>query len=227
MEKISYKDFLNFLASDLNEFEYFNCDKTSLISLKDYLTELKEKKESYDKLITEPLKSIQSKNKWVKHIEPDHFLNKDGLVVLGKTAPTFLLGIEPKYANVEDYIRIGGYYVTPFLELKMKIRKKLLENSQEELHEINKIVHQLNVIEKPFTTISNRFEINPSDYDKCDIECFGWPIIRYIRDTEKLEGVKPAMSSETFYKKEGIYPSPLTSEEREKLVKKLYIKKTF
>ena len=93
------KDFLDFLASDLNEIEYFNCDKTALMSLKDYLIELKEKKETYDKLIIEPLKSIQSKNKWVKYIEPDHYLNKDGLVVWGKTAPTFLLGIEPKLAN--------------------------------------------------------------------------------------------------------------------------------
>ena len=64
MEKISYKDFLDFLASDLNEVEYFGCDKTSLILLKDYLLELKQKKEEFDKLVSEPLKSIKSKNKW-------------------------------------------------------------------------------------------------------------------------------------------------------------------
>jgi len=227
MSQISYKEFLNFLGSNLNEVEYFGCDKTSLILLKDYLLELKQKKEEYDKLIIEPLKSIQSKNKWVKNIIPDHDLDENGLVIRGKTAPTFLLGINPEFSkgNPEDYIRIGGNYVTPFLQMKMKNRKKLLENSQEELHEINKIVHQLNVIEKSFTTVSNRFEINPSEYDRCDIECFGWNIIRYIRATEKLEGVKPMMSSETFYKKEGIYPKPLTLEEREKLVKKLYIKR--
>lgn len=227
MEKISYKDFLDFLASDLNEVEYFSCDKTSLMLLKDYLLELKQKKEEYDKLISEPLKSIQSKNKWVKNIRPNHDLDENGLVVWGNTNPTFLLGIQPEFSNgnPEDYIRIGGHYVTPFLQIKMKNRKKLLENSQEELHKINKIVHQLNVIEKPFTTISDRFKIDPSEYDRCDVECFGWPIIRYIRATEKLEGVKPMMSSETFYKKEGIYPKPLTLEEREKLVKKLYIKR--
>ena len=27
MEKISYKDFLDFLASDMNEIDFFGCDK--------------------------------------------------------------------------------------------------------------------------------------------------------------------------------------------------------
>lgn len=231
MHKISYKEFLDFLASDLNEVEYFGCNKTSLMSLKDYLLELKQKKEDFDKLISEPLKSIQNKNKWVKNIRPDRTLDENGLLVLGNTQPTFLLGIDPKFSNgnPEDYIRIGGYYVTPFLNLKMKNRTKLLENSQKELHEINKLANQLNMLEKPFYTVSGQFHVNPFGYDYCDIEGFCFPLIRIVRSTEKLKRVNPLVymereERETFYKKEGIYPKPLTLEERNKLVKKLYIK---
>lgn len=228
MKTISYKDFLDFLASDLNEVEYFGCDKTSVMSLKDYLLELKQKKEQYDKLISEPLKSIHSKNKWVENIRPDHDFDVNGLVVLGKKYLTFLRSIQSDFSNgyPGDYLFMGSthIYLTNLWHQKDKKIYELLKNSQEELREINKIAHQLNVIENSFTTVSDKFEIDPSEYDKCDVKCFGRPIVRYIRDIEKLQSVNPMMDSKMFFGKEGIYPESLIEIERQRLVKKLFIK---
>src|SRR5699024_6037478 len=84
VKKYSYKRFLDFLNTDLNEIQYFgcDCDKTSLISLKEYLLELKQKKDNYEHLIIEPLSSVQNKNKWVERIIPHHDLNINGLQVI-------------------------------------------------------------------------------------------------------------------------------------------------
>lgn len=230
MESISYKDFLNFLASDLNEVEYFGCDKTSLISLKDYLLELKQKKEEFDKLVSEPLKAIKSKNKWVIDVVPRYDGYLDGVLIRGKNDPVLGVGIDPAMAAAQgkkasNYILTGGMVITPFHNLKFKNRIKVLENSQDEICEIDAIARNLNFIKEEFNTVSGKFEIESSEYDECDIDCFDWPIVRVILSTGELQGVKPFMSPETFYKKEGIYPKPLTLDEREKLVKKLYIKR--
>ena len=60
----------NFVKSSLDEVEYFNCDGNNLVSLRDYLMEFKKKKEEYDRLIEEPLKSIQKKNPWCIDVQP-------------------------------------------------------------------------------------------------------------------------------------------------------------
>lgn len=228
----SYKDFLDFLASDLNEIEYFgcNCDKTSLIALKDYLVELKQKKDNYDKLISESLSSIQSKNKWVKQIIPDHNLNLNGLVIIGYKTPRYMVGINPKCSkrNQDDYLFMGStrIYLTSFWHPKDKKLDKLLENSQEELHEINKVAQQLNVIIiKDIKTISDNFQIDSTLYDECKINGRWGTMVRYDKSTDRIESVEPIISKDTFYKMEGIYQEKLSLEESEKLVKKLYIKR--
>lgn len=105
MENFSYKDFLEFLDSNLDEIEFFGCDKQDYISLEQYLHELKLKKEEYDKLITPYLKSIQNKNKWVKEIVPSHDISLNALVIYGKIEPTFLLDIDKE---TQKYKRTGG-----------------------------------------------------------------------------------------------------------------------
>lgn len=230
MSQISYKEFLNFLDSDLNEVEYFGCEKTSLVALRDYLDELKQKHEEYEKLIREPLNSIKSKNRWIVDVIPRYDGIRDGVKIRGKNNPVLGVGINPKMAQARgkkpnDYILTGGMIVTPFHNLKFKNRIKVLDNSQDEIRQIDKIAQDLNFIKEEFDTISSNFSVNSSYYNVCDIECFNWPIIRVILSTGELQGMAPFMDSELFYKKEGIYPKPLTVEEREKLVKKLYIKR--
>lgn len=215
MSKIFYKNLLDFIASELDESNYFNCsDKKSLISLKEYLNDMQKKNEEYIKLISEPLKSIQNKNKWVEDIRPSHDLNDDGLLILGNKESILLLGIDPNLSkrNSNDYIIIGSSHMNSFLNLKMNKREKILENSQEELHEINRVCHELNILENPFITVSGYFFINPSKYDFCKINYLTSEIMYFIPSTGILNVGKDIESK------------VLTLEEGNKLVKKLYIK---
>ena len=231
VKKNSYKKFLDFLNSDLNEIQYFgcDCDKTSLIALKDYLLELKQKKDNYEHLIIDPLSSIQNKNKWVERIIPHHNLNINGLQVIGYKSPRYIFGINPEHSRTmtDDYIFMGStrIYLTSFWRPKDKKIEKLLSNSQEELHEINKIAHKLNVIEGQISTISDNFKIDPTNYEECKINGSWGTMVRYDKSTDRIESVEPIISRDTFYKMEGIYQEKLSLEESEKLVKKLYIKR--
>ena len=55
----------------MNEIKYFNCNVDNLVSLRDYLLQLKKKKAEYNKLIKEPLESIQKKNIWCTDVQPE------------------------------------------------------------------------------------------------------------------------------------------------------------
>ena len=230
MGKLSYKEFLDFLSSDLDEVEYFGCNKNSLISLREYINELKQKNEEYEKLIQEPLESIKKKNKWVKNIVPRYDGCLTSVQIFGKNQPNLGVGINPKIAkahgkNPDDYILTGGMIITPFHSLKLRNRIKVLDNSQNEIREIDKIAKKLNFVKEEFDTASENFSIKSSYYNGCYIEYLDWPIIRVIPLTGELQNFKRLMSDELFYKKEGMYPKPLSDEDKERLVKKLYIKR--
>ena len=230
MGKLSYRDFLDFLSSDLDEIEYFGCNKNSLISLREYLNELKQKNEEYERLIQEPLESIKKKNKWVKNIVPRYDGSLNRVQIFGKNQPNLGVGINPKIAkahgkNPDDYILTGGMIITPFHDLKVRNRIKVLDNSQKEIREIDKIAQKLHYFKEQFNTISGNFSTKSSCYNICYIECFDWPIIKVIISTGELQNFRPMMSDSLFYKKEGMYPKPLSSDDKERLVKKLYIKR--
>lgn len=235
----SYNQFLDFLASDLNEVEFYDCecDKNSLISLKEYLLELKQKMDTYEKLIVNPLSSIQNKNEWVKTVLPicDIYLNC--LDVEGYNTPLYTLGMlgmnsEDKTVNPSEYVLTGStiiYTTTSFLNPRIKRYendiKILLQNSQDELHEINNIVQDLNIVNYPFKTISNQFEIDSRKYGYCIIGCKWGPIIECNFIKEKMESMEPTIQKEMFNIMYGNYQKELTPEENQKLIKKLYIKR--
>ena len=73
----------NFITSPLNEIDYFKCQKEDLVSLRDYLLELKGQKMEYDKLISEPLKSIQEKKCLVYRCTTSHWR----YILYGSTIP--------------------------------------------------------------------------------------------------------------------------------------------
>lgn len=67
----------DFLESDLTESEFFNLSSDDLITLKDYLLEMRAKDEEFKELIKEPLNSMKDKCGWINSI--GYFvLNKEG-----------------------------------------------------------------------------------------------------------------------------------------------------
>lgn len=58
-------DIKNFLNSDLVESEYYNLPKEDLINLKQYILMIKEKEKEFQRLVEQPVKSMQEKCNWL------------------------------------------------------------------------------------------------------------------------------------------------------------------
>ena len=68
MEEITYKEFRKFLDSDVDEAEYFGCNKNNLITMREYLLSLKERFEMCEKSIINDREFILNKYKKVDSI---------------------------------------------------------------------------------------------------------------------------------------------------------------
>lgn len=73
----------SFFDSYLIETDYFHCTKDNLVSLKDYLVELKLKKRNYDIRTMDIVSKVKEKNRDIKFIEP-YFSNINSLAVYEK-----------------------------------------------------------------------------------------------------------------------------------------------
>ena len=54
-----------FLNNDLSEAEYYNLPKENLINLKQYILMIKEKEKEFQRLVKQPVKSMQEKCNWL------------------------------------------------------------------------------------------------------------------------------------------------------------------
>ena len=68
MEQITYKEFRNFLDSEVDEAEYFGCNKDNLITMKEYLLNLKERFEMCEHKISSDKDKIQEKYKHISRL---------------------------------------------------------------------------------------------------------------------------------------------------------------
>ena len=127
----------NFVVSSIDEIDYFNCNVEDLVSLRDYLIELKEKQNDYSKLITEPLKSIQEKNPWCKDIQPA----MSGIFKMeakSNNYPSIYIGKDNEELGYNG-IEMGHNPISNNIYLKRYIeRKSIVHNSRDELLEIEK-----------------------------------------------------------------------------------------
>lgn len=161
----------NFITSPLNEIDYFKCQKEDLVSLRDYLLELKEQKKEYDKLIAEPLKSIQEKNTWCIDVQP-------------ATGDIFFMEAQSKnYPSVfisqydDNFVGSGIAYdsLDPrgFIYSKRMIKRHaILKNSKDELLEIQKIIQSFGFSsdKEGLITASNHFLIVPYSFEEVHIQ---------------------------------------------------------
>lgn len=222
MINISYDELLEFLHSDLNEVEFFNCDKASLISLRDYLLEQKERNKKYEQMINEPLNSIKYKNKWVKNVVPRYDGIKDGVIIEGKNYLSFAVGIDPKMASAlgkrpTDYVLNCSIIMSPLVNLKLKHRIKVLDNSQDEIREIDLIAKELNYKKEIINTVSDIFSINNSYYDICEILYGGYPATRTIISSDEVYSVDYSNLNDFLRNKEKTEFRTLSLEDSKKL----------
>ncbi len=160
-----------FITSPLDEKDYFKCEKENLVSLKNYLLELKEQKKEYDKLIAEPLKSIQEKNTWCKDIQP---INNDSYLMKAKAKnyPSVFIGeYDDNFwfqKSYYDSLNPRGFVYN----IRLKKRQEIINNSKDELQEIKRIIQSFGFSneDEGLITISNHFLVIPYSFEEVHIQ---------------------------------------------------------
>ena len=72
MEEITYKEFRKFLDSDVDEAEYFGCNKDNLITMREYLLSLKERFEMCESELASDKQRIKDKYKKITKWQYDY-----------------------------------------------------------------------------------------------------------------------------------------------------------
>ena len=161
----------NFITSSLNEIDYFNCNKSDLVSLKEFLLELKWKKREYDRLIAKPLKFIQEKNPWCNDIQPAN-INNYIMEAQAKNYPSIFIG-DYNQNLVSGGIAYSSIDPRSFLyKNRLYQRSKIINNSKDELLEIKNIIREFgfNNEDEGFVTVSNHFLVIPYNFEEVHIQ---------------------------------------------------------
>jgi len=171
----------DFINSPLDEIGYFKCDKENLVTLKNYLVELNKQKKEYDRLIADPLKSIQEKNSWCKDVQPAagdiYFMEAKA-----KNYPSVFIG-EYNGNLVDSGIAYDSLDLRRLIyEKRIEKRHKIIENSKDELLEIKKTIQSFGFGNKDdgLVTASNRFLVTPYSFDELHIQTNGGILMDYI-----------------------------------------------
>lgn len=173
----SYKDLVSidfpevreFIVSPEDEVSFFNCNMENLVSLRDYLLELKKKKEEYDKLIEVPLKSIQEKNPWCIDVQPairSHYIMKAN----AKNYPSIYIAYDDDFYG--NGIDLSNPLTRYLVNKRWLERRKIAENSKNELLEIKKILESFDFKSENegLITASSRFLVILRSFEEIEIQ---------------------------------------------------------
>lgn len=157
----------NFLNSNLTETEYYSLPKENLITLKEYLLQLKEKDNEFDKAIEKHAKSIKQKCTWVNKISFGGLVSSKGIY---ETTAIYLYSNDGIDLIITHNISNNEYedltkYVPKIYLLSRKVRKHLKRQNdinliQKELEEIENIGREIYIdVLKYISSVSENFEI--------------------------------------------------------------------
>ena len=218
------KELLELLNSDMDEATFFGYNKSSLITLKEYLEELRNARQDYQVNIAEPLKSIKRRNKWVETVTihkipytriPRPVIDEFNLIFNGKNAP---------HIAVETNTYTSAWPVVPFAtgptkRIREEYRKKILENSRDEIVEIGiisaKHIEQL----RDATSVSGQFIIK-NNYNYSSISSQVQGFFKIDRET-----IVPYDDITYMIKEDSYSEIKLNADDRKKLLKKIMIRK--
>ena len=204
MKKLSYKEFRDFLDSDLDEISYFSCNKISLISLKEYLEELKLIREDY-------LNNIHKKNKWVKQIGSS---SPGRLTIYGKNDPW----IPIKKDSKTGFYKLASGTPLVGLGIKNHFRSRVIENSKEELKEIGKLADEYFGEYYSAISASEYFSLQ-NNYLYTTLICNDYPLFSIDREIILPDDFTYGIFSEYYNETEC-----LSFSDKQKLIKKLNIR---
>lgn len=180
MEEITYKEFRKFLDSDVDEAEYFGCNKDNLITMKEYLLSLKERFEMCESKLDSDKQRVKDKYKKITKWQYDY--HSDNLLfTIDKTL--FYLKKDEKTGIYKANIA-GGSDVALIYNFK-KIYAKTLKIGERfpiELENIKKYGKMYFDKNNEIESVSSIFSLNDVYYDSI-INCNGGMFFRVYKDT--------------------------------------------
>ena len=157
----------NFLNTTLTETEYYSLPKENLITLKEYLLQLKDKDNIFQTAIQEQFQSIKKKCVWLNAISFGGLINESGNYVITAIYLYSKDGIDliANYNHLSDRYEDLTKNVPKVYLLSGKVRKHLsrqkdIDLIQEELREIENVGRNVYIdVLRPISSISNNFQI--------------------------------------------------------------------
>ena len=156
-----------FLNTTLTETEYYSLPKENLITLKEYLLQLKDKDNIFQTAIQEQFQSIKKKCVWLNAISFGGLINESGNYVITAIYLYSKDGIDliANYNHLSDRYEDLTKNVPKVYLLSGKVRKHLsrqkdIDLIQEELREIENVGRNVYIdVLRPISSISNNFQI--------------------------------------------------------------------
>lgn len=156
-----------FLNCELDEAEYYSLPKENLITLKDYLLQLKEKDSYFTSATQELFQSIKQKCNWLTSIKFNGLVTKDGIYEItaiylySKDGIDLIANYNKKNNRYEDLTKdIPKIYLLSKKVRNHLQRQKDIELIQQELYELDNIGRNVyKDILIPISSVSKNFEI--------------------------------------------------------------------
>ncbi len=228
MEILNRQELINFIESDLDEFDYFYCkmdNRKNAIQFGYYVGDLIERNKEYYRLAKSFIDSIKEKNDWVTDVKPNPSTGEGVLLIDAINNPGIQVGKKNPIDKNSPYILRGAYAhwgLISKIQLNSRLKKRIdvLSNSPEEIIQIGKIAKELGYSIVNDDTISKKFKYDIQRFfGERSIISLKYCSHRYIDinlSSGKIEDT--SMLSEQECK-------PISEEQRNKLLSKLYVRK--
>jgi len=184
-----------FLSTNLTEAEYYSLSKENLITLKEYLLQLKDKDNDFQTSIQEQFQSIRKKCSWLSAISFGGLIHESGnyeitaIYLYSKDEIDLIVNYNHLNDKYEDLTKkVPKVYL-----LNRKVKKHLVRQSdidliQEELREIENVGRNIYIdVLRPIYSVSKNFQIyytphfGLSIYNECDL------IANYLNCSKKCK----------------------------------------
>lgn len=156
-----------FLNATLTEAEYYSLPKENLITLKEYLLQLKDKDNDFQTAIQEQFQSIKKKCSWLSAISFGGLIHESGnyeitaIYLYSKDGIDLIANRNHSSDRYEDLTKnVPKVYLLSRKVRKHLSRQKDINLIQEELREIENVGRNIYIdVLRPISSISNNFQI--------------------------------------------------------------------
>ncbi len=173
MEEITYKEFRCFLDSDVDEAEYFGCNKDNLITMREYLLSLKERFNLCEHQIEEDKKRIEDKYVDLKKLE---YANNMKMLHFHIGLSSFFLKKDEK-TDIYNISYDGGLDPQTYVENQIILYKDMGNVFFKELENIENYSKQYFNKTNTIQSISSIFSLKDFYFDSlinCNGDMFFW-----------------------------------------------------